>query len=185
MHPLPQIAFACEGSNRCCLTARPTRSLWSGVVTFRYHHLVGPVAANVRRTRRRLSESPVQVRASFSVRVSALGLVAFAIAELSLSHSTLDSTNHDMMLGQRLGLIYTPAVGAWLGWLQSSRRPNPGRHWCGSDHRCHLTMCCVPGRTFWRSWVGFPMLLGGGVAALVGSNRALALEDSSAGSVRV
>ncbi len=50
----------------------------------------------------------------------ALGLVAFAIAELSLSHSTLDSTNHDMMLAQRLGLIYTPAVGAWLGWLQRS-----------------------------------------------------------------
>ncbi len=100
----------------------------------------------------------------------ALGLVAFAIAELSLSHNTLDSTNHDMMLAQRLGLIYTPAVGAWLGWLQRSRSRILVGIGVGLIIGAIYYVLCA-GQNFLAIMVGFPMLLGGGLAALVGSNR--------------
>src|SRR5260221_908238 len=99
----------------------------------------------------------------------ALGLGAFAIAELSLPRG-LDPGDHDMMLAQRLGLVYTPLVGAWLGWLQRSRRRAllgelPGV-WIGIASY----LLCIS-RDFFAIMVGFPALLGGGMAAIVGSNR--------------
>ena len=94
----------------------------------------------------------------------ALGLVAFAIAELSLSHSTFDSTNHDMMLAQRLGLIYTPAVGAWLGWLQRSRSRILVGIGVGLIIGAIYYVLCA-GQNFLAIMVGFPMLLGGGLVS--------------------
>ncbi len=52
----------------------------------------------------------------------ALGLLAFGLSEASIPHLAVDPGTHDVLLAQRLGLIYTPAVGLWLGWLQRSRR---------------------------------------------------------------
>jgi hypothetical protein len=99
-----------------------------------------------------------------------MGLLAFGIAELSLPHSTLNSTSHDMMLAQRLGLLYTPAAGAWLGWLQRSRNRALAGAAVGLGIGAIYFVLCM-GQNFLAIMVGFPMLLGAGLAALVGSNR--------------
>jgi hypothetical protein len=99
-----------------------------------------------------------------------LGLVAFGVAELSLPHGRLDPGSHDMMLGQRLGLVYTPAVGAWLGWLQRSRNRVVAGAVAGLAIAGIYFVLCMR-RDFLAIMVAFPALLGGGLAALVGSNR--------------
>jgi len=99
----------------------------------------------------------------------ALGLGAFAIAELSLPRG-LDPGDHDMMLAQRLGLVYTPLVGAWLGWLQRSRRRAALGALAGVGIGIAYYLLCLS-RDFFAIMVGFPALLGGGMAAIVGSNR--------------
>jgi hypothetical protein len=99
----------------------------------------------------------------------ALGLAAFAVAELSLPGG-LEAGDHDMMLAQRLGLVYTPLVGAWLGWLQRSRRRALMGALAGTGIGIVYYLLCMS-RDFLAIMVGFPALLGGGLAALVGSNR--------------
>jgi hypothetical protein len=99
-----------------------------------------------------------------------LGSVAFGCAELSLSHAGLEAGDHDMMLAQRLGLIYTPAVGVWLGWLQHSRERCVAGGVIGLAIGIAYFVLCMT-RDFLAIMVGFPALLGAGLAALVGSNR--------------
>ena len=103
----------------------------------------------------------------------ALGLAAFAAADLSLPGG-LDPGDHDMMLAQRLGLIYTPVVGAWLGWLQRSLRRAGLGAVAGLGIGVVYYLLCMSG-DFFAIMVGFPTLLGGGLAALVGSNRSQGL----------
>jgi hypothetical protein len=98
-----------------------------------------------------------------------LGLGAFAVAELSLPRG-LDPGDHDMMLAQRLGLVYTPLVGAWLGWLQRSRRRALLGALAGVGIGIVYYLLCMS-RDFFAIMVGFPALLGGGLAAIVGPNR--------------
>jgi len=104
----------------------------------------------------------------------ALGLAAFGIAEASLPHATLDSTNHDMILAQRLGLVYTPAVGIWLGWLQRSRNRMVAGALVGLLIGGIYFILCMS-QDFLAIMVGFPMLLGGGLAALLGSNSSVGI----------
>ena len=100
----------------------------------------------------------------------AVGLVAFGLAELLVPRGVADSGEHDMMLAQRLGLLYTPAVGLWLGWLQRSRqRMVMGVLVGGGLGGAYFIVCMA--KDFFAIMVGFPALLGGGLAALLGSNR--------------
>lgn len=101
-----------------------------------------------------------------------LGLIAFGMAELSLPHGALDPTSHDVTLAQRLGLIYTPAAGAWLGWLQRSPKRALAGALAGLAIGAVYFVLCM-GENFLAIMVGFPMLLGGGLSALVGSNRSV------------
>jgi hypothetical protein len=75
-----------------------------------------------------------------------------------------------MMLAQRLGLVYTPAVGAWLGWLQRSKSRALAGVLVGLGLGAVYFVLCMS-QNFLAIMVGFPMLLGGGLAAIVGSNR--------------
>ena len=99
-----------------------------------------------------------------------LGLAAFGLAELSLSYSMLKPGDHDMMLAQRLGLVYTLLVGLWLGWLQRSYRRTLAGAIVGLVIGGIYFVLCLS-RDFFAIMVGFPSLLGGGLAAFVGSNR--------------
>jgi hypothetical protein len=98
-----------------------------------------------------------------------LGLLAFAVAELLVPRSVLDSGDHDMMLAQRLGLVYTPAVGVWLGWLQRSRERMIAGLLVGAGIGVAYFIVCMA-KDFLTIMVGFPALLGGGLAAALGSN---------------
>jgi hypothetical protein len=99
-----------------------------------------------------------------------LGVISFAIAELSLRFQLLDPTSHDLKLAQRLGLLYAPAAGAWLGWLQRSRSRAPKGVVAGLLLGAVYFVLCMS-QNFFAIMVGFPALLGSGLAAMVGSNR--------------
>ena len=84
----------------------------------------------------------------------ALGFAAFAVAELSLLGRVADPTEHDMMLAQRLGLVYTPAMGAWLGWLQRDRKRVLVGALVGLGLGVAYVIVCL-GRDFLAIMVGF------------------------------
>ena len=98
-----------------------------------------------------------------------IGAIAFGVAEISLPHG-LDPTRHDVMLAQRLGLLFTPAVGAWLGWLQHSNKRVLAGLVVGLGIGAVYYVLCMS-RDFFAIMVAFPALLGGGLAAVLGSNR--------------
>jgi hypothetical protein len=99
----------------------------------------------------------------------ALGFGTFMAAEFSLRRG-LNPGDHDMMLAQHLGLIYTPLVGAWLGWLQRSRARAAMGALAGIGIGIIYYLLCMS-RDFFAIMVAFPTLLGAGLACLVGSNR--------------
>jgi hypothetical protein len=101
---------------------------------------------------------------------SALGLLAFGLSEISIPHASVNGGVHDVLLAQRLGLIYTPAVGVWLGWMQRSRSRVIGGAIVGLVIGLVYYVLCLT-YNFFAIMVMFPCLLGGGLAALVGSNR--------------
>ena len=100
----------------------------------------------------------------------ALGLIAFGVAELSLPGHLFDSGDHDMMVAQRLGLVYTPGVGAWLGWLQRSRQRTGVGALAGLGIGIAYFVLCTT-KDFFAIMVAFPALLGGGLACAVGSSQ--------------
>jgi hypothetical protein len=99
-----------------------------------------------------------------------IGVVCYLIAELLTPKQVANPGDHDILLANRLGFIYTPVVGLWLGWLQRSwRRALFGAMTGVVIGFSYMWLCAS--RNFLAIMVGFPCLLGGGLAAVVGSNR--------------
>ena len=98
------------------------------------------------------------------------GGLCYLIAEGLTPKQVANSGDHDILLAIRLGFIYTPIVGFWLGWLQRSwRRAFLGALVGAVIGVFYMWLC--GSRNFLAIMVGFPCLLGGGLAALIGSNR--------------
>jgi hypothetical protein len=98
------------------------------------------------------------------------GVVFYLIAEVLTPKHVANPGDHDVLLANRLGFIYTPIVGLWLGWLQ--------RSWSRAVFGVlagvvigFIYMWLCSGRNFLAIMVGFPCLLGGVLAAVAGSNR--------------
>jgi hypothetical protein len=51
-----------------------------------------------------------------------IGVLSYLAAEALTPRQVASPADHDLLLATRLGSIYTPAVGLWLGWLQRSWR---------------------------------------------------------------
>ncbi|MGC9944080.1 MAG: hypothetical protein ABSE48_19810 [Verrucomicrobiota bacterium] len=99
-----------------------------------------------------------------------VGVICYLLAE-SLIPQPVDSPgDHDLMLADRLGFIYTPVVGLWLGWLQRSWwRALIGATVGIGIGIIYMWLCAS--RNFLAIMVGFPCLLGCVLAVVVGSNR--------------
>lgn len=101
---------------------------------------------------------------------SVLGAVCYLIAESLTPQQVANPGDHDLFLAVRLGFIYPPAVGLWVAWLQRSwRRALAGVLFGIVIGFAYQWLCA--NRNFLAIMVGFPCLLGGGFAALVGSSR--------------
>jgi hypothetical protein len=97
------------------------------------------------------------------------GSICYLAAECLAPHRNTTPTYHDVALAARLGFIYTPLVGIWLGWRQRSfRRGALGAGIGILIAIAYMFMCTT--KQFLLIMVGFPTLLGGGLAILVGSN---------------
>lgn len=99
-----------------------------------------------------------------------IGVACFLLAELLTPKNVATPGDHDVLLAQRLGFIYTPIVGLWLGWLQNSWKRALLSAGVGAVIGfIYMALCAT--RDFFAIMVGFPCLLGGLLAALAGSNR--------------
>jgi hypothetical protein len=98
------------------------------------------------------------------------GVLCYLIAELLTPKNVATSGDHDILLAIRLGFIYTPVVGIWLGWLQRSRQRAISGAVIGIAIGFVYSWLCAGGN-FLAIMVGFPCLLGGVLASLAGSNR--------------
>jgi hypothetical protein len=99
-----------------------------------------------------------------------VGVLFYFVAEAVTPKHAANPGEHDVLLANRLGLIYTPMVGLWLGWLQ--------RSWSRAAFGAlagvvigFIYMWLCASRNFLAIMVGFPCLLGGVLAAVAGSNR--------------
>lgn len=100
----------------------------------------------------------------------AVGVVIYLIAEWFTPKNVASPGDHDVLLADRLGFIYTPLVGLWLGWLQRSwRRAIAGAVVGIGIGFVYMWLCAS--RNFLAIMVGFPCLLGSAMAAFAGSNR--------------
>jgi hypothetical protein len=99
-----------------------------------------------------------------------VGVICYLIAESLTPKQVANPGDHDILLANRLGFIYTPVVGLWLGWLQRSwQRALLGALVGVVIGFCYMWLCAS--RNFLAIMVGFPCLLSGGLAVVVGSNR--------------
>lgn len=99
-----------------------------------------------------------------------LGVICYLVAELLTPKQVANPGEHDVLLANRLGFIYTPVVGFWLGWLQRSwQRALVGAAIGLVIGVIYMWLC--GSRNFLAIMVGFPCLLGGGLAVGVSSNR--------------
>jgi len=99
-----------------------------------------------------------------------VGVVCYLLAESLIPRQVASAGDHDILLADRLGFIYTPAVGLWLGWLQRSwRRALFGAAVGIGIGIIYMWLCAS--RNFLAIMVGFPCLLGCVLAVVVGSNR--------------
>lgn len=99
-----------------------------------------------------------------------IGVVAYLLAESLVPRQVASPGDHDILLANRLGFIYTPIVGLWLGWLQRSwRRAVFGAVVGIIIGFIYMWLCAS--RDFFAIMVGFPCLLGCVLAVVVGSNR--------------
>jgi hypothetical protein len=98
------------------------------------------------------------------------GVIVYLVAEGFTPKSVASPGDHDILLANRLGFIYTTKVGLWLGWLQRSWR----RAFVGVVVSIGIGFAYMglrASRNFFAVMVGFPCLLGGVLAAIAGSNR--------------
>ena len=49
-----------------------------------------------------------------------IGFYSYLVSEYLVPRTVLSPGEHDLALAKRLGFIFPPAVGLWLGWLQRS-----------------------------------------------------------------
>jgi hypothetical protein len=111
-------------------------------------------------------KSPTAVRLLIGIVV---GVICYLVAELLVPKQVESPGEHDLFLANRLGLIYAPTVGVWLAWLQRSWRRALLGAAVGVLIGLAYVWLCSSG-DFLAIMVGFPCLLGGILAALVGSN---------------
>src|SRR5262245_38978695 len=89
-----------------------------------------------------------------------VGVICYFIAEALTPMQVANPGDHDILLANRLGFIYTPVVGLWLGWLQRSwPRALLGAFAGVAVGLCYMYLCAS--RNFLAIMVGFPCLLGG------------------------
>ncbi len=87
----------------------------------------------------------------------ATGVVIYLVAEWLTPKNVASPGDHDILLADRLGFIYTPLVGLWLGWLQRSwRRAIAGAVVGVGIGFVYLWLCAS--RNFLATMVGFPCL---------------------------
>jgi hypothetical protein len=99
------------------------------------------------------------------------GAVCYLLAESLILPNRVDSPiHHGILLANRLGFIYPPVVGLWLGWLQRSWRRVVGAAVVGVAIGFAYRRMCASGDLL-AGMAGFPSLLGGIFGACVGSNR--------------
>jgi hypothetical protein len=99
-----------------------------------------------------------------------VGVVCYLLAESLIPRQVASPGDHDIFLANRLGFIYTPIVGLWLGWLQRSWRRAAFGAVVGIIIGAFYMWLCSS-RNFLNIMVGFPCLLGCVLAGVVGSNR--------------
>jgi hypothetical protein len=108
-----------------------------------------------------------------------IGVACYFLAESITPKTVASPGDHDVLLAQRLGFIYTPIVGLWLGWLQKSWRRALLATGVGvAIGFIYMALCAT--RNFLAIMVGFPCLLGGLLAAAAGSNRSAWLRGLAA-----
>src|SRR6185312_9652717 len=98
------------------------------------------------------------------------GVVSYLVAESLIPRDVANAGDHDLLLANRLGFIYTAVVGVWLGWLQRSWQRALFGVIAGVVIGI-VYMRLSASRNFFAIMIAFPCLLGGGLAAIVGSNR--------------
>lgn len=109
----------------------------------------------------------------------AVGVICYLLAEALIPRHVSSPGDHDILLANRLGFIFTPAVGIWLGWLQRSwQRAAFGAAVGVCIGFIYMWLCAS--RNFLAIMVGFPCLLGSALAVFVGSNRSPWLEHLGA-----
>src|SRR5256885_2247047 len=96
------------------------------------------------------------------------GAGSYVVAELLIPASVSSPGNHDLLLAARLGFIYGPFIGVWLGWLQRSwQRAVAGAVTGIAVGFVYMILCSS--RNFLAIMVGFPALLGGLLAVVLAS----------------
>lgn len=105
-----------------------------------------------------------------------IGVASYLLAESLVPRSVASPSEHDVLLARQLGFIYTPIVGLWLGWLQKSWRRGLLAAGVGIIIGFIYMALCLT-RNPLAVMVGFPCLLGGLLAAAVGSNRSAWLRE--------
>jgi hypothetical protein len=99
---------------------------------------------------------------------AALGAGCFLLAEWLVPREVNGPGGHDLLLANRLGFIYPPLLGAWLGWLQRSwPRALLGVVLGILIGILYYLLC---GWNFFAVMVAFPCLLGGVFAMILESS---------------
>ncbi len=100
----------------------------------------------------------------------AAGVICYLMAEALIPKQVASPGDHDILLANRLGFIFAPVVGLWLGWLQRSwRQALLGAGVGVAIGFAYMALCAS--RNFLAIMVGFPCLLGGVFAVVLTSNR--------------
>lgn len=98
------------------------------------------------------------------------GVACYLLAESLVPRDVASPGDHDICLANRIGFIYTPVVGLWLGWFQRSwPRASYGAGVGILIGVVYMWLCAS--RDFLAIMVGFPCLLGAALSGIVGSNR--------------
>src|SRR5262249_34310330 len=105
------------------------------------------------------------------------GVACYVVAELLVPRDVTSPGDHDIFLANRLGFIYASTTGLWLAWLQRSPRRAALAIVVGIGVGLAYMWLCAS-RNFLAIMVGFPCLLGGALAAILGSNRSPWLRDA-------